>query len=220
MMNRKNTTLTSLSLLCLIASGARGGEVDPIEPEFTDEVKTKLEKGEVVLFYPNAFPPTGGFLAGAIHIDASREDAWNLVSKPDRQTEFLGIKSCEILVEEDGFQRVSTVTEFEWLPIEWKYEYQTKHEKPEKVRFEYIRGNLRHFEGHWRLWEGEELGLEGGSVVFYELYLDPGKLVPKMIVRSNLKKDVPNVLKSLRDYLESGDAAKTASLAASAESND
>jgi hypothetical protein len=216
-MNRTHTTLTLLSILSLAAVNGRAGEVEPIKPEFTDSIKEQLAEGEIVLFYPKAFPPTGGFLAGAIHIDATRDEAWDIVSKPNRMPEYLGIKSCEILEEEKGVQRIKTVTEFEWLPIEWNYEYQATHEEPETVRFEYIKGNLRHFEGHWRLWKGEDLGLKGGSVVFYELYLDPGKLVPKMIVRSNLKKDVPNVLKCLKTFLESGDASKNATLAAAAE---
>ena len=57
-------------------------------------------------------------------------------------------------------------------------------------------------EGHWVLLDGDDFGQAGGTIVYYELYLDPGKLVPKALVRHNLGKDVPNVLRQLKAHAQ------------------
>ena len=82
-MNTTHKTLTSILILGLSLTATRAGEVEPIEPEFTDEVKEQLANGETAVFYPKALPPSGGFLAAAIHIDATQEEAWRIVSSPD-----------------------------------------------------------------------------------------------------------------------------------------
>lgn len=178
-------------------------EVKPLKPVWSDAAIVQLKKGGTVTLLPATHTRFGGHVAAVAHIDATREEIWDIVAQPERMTEYLGgsIKSCEVLEEGDGEQLVRTLTRFPWLPIEWRYEYETKHEPLKTVRFEYIRGNLRHFEGHWRIFDGKEVGLGDGVAVFYEVYLDPGALVPKAIVRRNLKKDVPNVLVHLREYV-------------------
>ena len=214
-MKRSNLTLI-LGAAGIAASVLTAqGEITPLKPEWNAENRAALSEGSSVMFLPDKVPSAGAHVAAAVHIPAAREVIWDIVAQPDRASEYLdGIKSCEVFTEGNGRQRVLTVTEFPWLPIEWRYEYRTTHTRQEIVRFEYVRGNLRHFEGHWRLFDGEELGLDGGTVVFYEVFLDPGRLVPRVLVRRNLRKDVPGVLASLRDYVRELDEVPDSRVAA------
>lgn len=196
--------LLILTGLLAVSPASRAGEVKTIEPDWTRQsLQKRLAAGETPMFYPKMNPKTGGYLSAAIHIDAPKATVWDLVAHPNRGPEYLsGIRSAKILEAENNSQRVLTECQFTWLPIVWSYEYKTSQVEEQKIRFEYIRGNLRHFEGHWVLLDGDDFGQAGGTIVYYELYLDPGKLVPKALVRHNLSKDVPNVLRQLKAYAQ------------------
>ncbi|WP_289460457.1 hypothetical protein, partial [Klebsiella pneumoniae] len=56
---------------------------------WTSANKQRLAAGGVPVFYPGQDPAAGARLGAAIHVDASREDVWAVISNPASQPAFL-----------------------------------------------------------------------------------------------------------------------------------
>jgi hypothetical protein len=200
-MNRLNLLLTTA---CFSVASLYAAPVSSITPSWHQQNRVRLSDGEVVVFSPPKSPSSGAQLAAAIHMDASPEEIWRVITDPEKSTRYLrNVKEAHLLKSAGNTQLVSHTIKPGLLPISISYRFQSFQTPCSQVRFKMVDGDLRDFQGSWQLIDGASLGLSGGTVVFYQLFLDPGDLLPPVLVRKNLSRNVPQMLQSLRERVYS-----------------
>ncbi len=190
------TLLASAILLPLSLSGA---VPDWIEPRWSKSELLQLARGQSLVFHPSSPPSQGAHLGGAIWIRASRPQVWKVISDPASHPEYLkSVRESEILHESRNQQLIRHQVKLGILPMRFNYRYRADQRPAEAIDFKMVDGDLRQFQGRWRLLDAARLGFSEGTIVFYQLHLDPGSIVPQGILEKNLRKDLPQMLKLLR----------------------
>ncbi len=185
---------TSGIVFCLAGSLQAG-----ISPSWTSSTKEKLSAGGVSLFYPGKNPSTGARLAAAVHVDATREEVWKVISNPGAQPEFLSnVKQAHVTQLSAVSQLVDHRVKPSFLPMTLSYRYRTQQTPLQKIDFVRVSGQVQAFDGRWVLYDAPALIGKPGTVVFYELFIDPGNGIPQKLVRQNLQKDMPSMLTKVR----------------------
>lgn len=196
-------TYLLLSSICLSVASSLASP-SSITPSWHQENRDRLADGNVVVFPPSKTPSSGAQLAAAIHMDASCEEIWRVITDPEKSTRYLrNVKEAHLIKSNGNSQLVSHTIRPGLLPVSISYRFQNFQTPCSQVRFKMVDGDLRDFQGSWQLIDGATLGLKGGTVVFYQLFLDPGDILPQGLVRKNLSRNVPQMLESLRDRVYS-----------------
>tara|TARA_R110002096_G_scaffold316010_17_gene510438 strand:+ start:2053 stop:2676 length:624 start_codon:yes stop_codon:yes gene_type:complete len=175
-----------------------------IKPTWTKTAIEELLKGQVVTFDP-ATRSRGGHLAGAIHVDAASADVWKLITNAKSMPRYLrNVRKSVSVKRTNKMQIISHEVKMSFLPMAVRYTYQANYSRQRNIHFTMIEGDLREFEGYWQLIDANDLGLGSGTVVLYQIYVDPGGIVPPSLVRQNIRKDLPNMLHKLKSCLDGG----------------
>ena len=136
-----------------------------------------------------------GQVRAAIDIAAPKETIWALMLDCDAALRMVGnLKSCRVLDRDpqgrwDVREQVSSAA---FLPSV-KSVYRSDYEPPNRIRFHRTGGDMKVFEGEWRL----ESRLDGVRVI-YEARAAAPFAVPGWIARATLRHEVPAALIALR----------------------
>ncbi|MGH8211003.1 MAG: SRPBCC family protein [Steroidobacteraceae bacterium] len=165
------------------------------------EVQQRLARGEVVVRTALAGQATGRVYA-AVKIKARADTIWRVMTDCEQAPSFVpGLKHC---------RRVAAAPNGAWEILEHEvkysgllptvhYVFRADYQRPRRIDFRRVSGDLKEQEGTWML---EENSAASATIVEYEVYLDPGFWVPKAIVRHVLRRDLPAVLAALRARVE------------------
>jgi ribosome-associated toxin RatA of RatAB toxin-antitoxin module len=193
-MSRIPLAVTLPLLLSLVGSLQAG-----ISPSWNSSTKAKISNGGVALFPPGKHPASGARLAAAIHVEATREEVWAVISNPAKQPEFLSnVKRARVTQLSPVSQLVDHEVKPSFLPMTLSYRYRTQQVPLQRIDFARVSGQVRGFEGRWVLHDAPGLIGKPGTVIFYELFIDPGNGLPQNLVRQNLHKDMPSMLGKVR----------------------
>lgn len=165
---------------------------DPIQPKFTAEIRAQLSKGETVLFEN---PEVGGHAGIAIELRATRDEVWAVLMDPESATGYQpNLRSCKILKRTPKSQLIAQEVKIGILPaVEYQFLSTTVAPKKE-IEFRQTEGDLREFAGGWLVVDGTE----GKTILFHQVYLDPGVLVPQSLVQRSLRSDLPPMMEAIR----------------------
>ena len=144
-----------------------------------------------------------GRVQAAVLIDADREHIWSVMTDCPSAPEFIpGVLSCERIGGRDGSNRevFKQDVKYSWYIPKLTYTFELDYFPYRQIDFRRLKGRPKVLEGSWWL----EQTPQGQTRVFYSLYLEPGFLVPKPLVRRALRKDLPKVLAALRQRVEDG----------------
>lgn len=136
-----------------------------------------------------------GQVRAAIDIAAPKETVWALMLDCDAALRMVrNLKSCRVLDRDpqglwDVREQVSSAP---FLPSV-KNIYRSDYERPNRIRFYHTGGDMKVFEGEWRL----ESRLDGVRVT-YEARAAAPFAVPGWIARATLRHEVPAALTALR----------------------
>jgi hypothetical protein len=61
-----------------------------------------------------------------------------------------------------------------------------------------VSGPIEHMQGSWWLMPQDN----GRVLLLYELALDPGLPIPRFLVRATLKRDLPKIMRAVRERAE------------------
>lgn len=168
-------------------------------------MQRRLADGEVVVVEAAAASdPDGpsGRVRAAVLIRARPEAIWAVMIDCREALKFVpGLRLC---------RRVDAAPDGRWADIEQEINYSwfmpTVHnvlradcDRPRRIDFHRISGDLRQEEGSWLLTPAAD---GSATVVEYEMYLDPGFWIPKWLVNRTLRKDLPAALAGLRERVE------------------
>jgi ribosome-associated toxin RatA of RatAB toxin-antitoxin module len=184
------------ALLPIIASAQSAWLADPL-------LQRRLADGEVIVRPGfDAHEPKGRVYA-AVRIRATADVIWNVMRNCEEAPSFVpGLKRCRRLegAPDGSWEIIEHEVKYSWLLPTVHYVFRADYQRPHRIDFHRVSGDLKDQEGTWRL---EELADASATIVEYEVYLDPGFWVPEALVRHTLRRDLPAVLRALRDRVES-----------------
>ncbi len=148
-----------------------------------------------------------GSANATVRIHAHREVIWSLITSCTEALRLVpGLVSCEVLetAPDGSWQRIRHVLNYSWFVPKLTYEIRASYTEPSKVSIERVAGDLRVLKGSWTLQrDGED------TIAHYKVDLAPGFWVPRWIVRSALRRDLPKMLRALRTRAEFVQKQKT-----------
>jgi coenzyme Q-binding protein COQ10 len=198
-------TFAALVLLAPLALAAQPGWL--AEPA----VQQRLADGQVVVQAAEAIDPAAprGRVRAAVRIPASAETVWNVMTDCAQAPRYVpGLKRCRRIdgAPDGRWEDIEHEVRYSWLLPEVRYVFRAEYERPHRMDFHRISGDLKAEEGTWLLTQTPD---GTATVVEYEVYLDPGFWIPQFLVARLLRKDVPAVLSGLRERVaEEGESVK------------
>ena len=193
--------MRALVLIAVLAAGpARAGDLPPRAEDMLDRGRPWVE------VTPDADGYSGQIRA-AIDIPASKEAIWAKMLDCDAALRMVAnLKSCRILDRDpmgrwDVREQISSAA---FLPSV-RNVYRSDYDKPNSIRFQRTGGDMRVFEGSWRLETRQD-----GVRVRYEARAAAPFTVPGWIARATLRHDVSAALLALRRETSGPTAASVA----------
>jgi hypothetical protein len=142
-----------------------------------------------------------GSASATVRIHAHREVVWSLITScPESLRMVPGLEVCDVVetAPDRSWQKIRHVMDYSWYLPRLTYLLRANYEPPSKVSIERISGDLRTLRGSWELTSDGDY-----TIAHYTVDLAPGFWVPKWIVRSALRRDLPRMLRALRSRAES-----------------
>jgi uncharacterized protein YndB with AHSA1/START domain len=166
-------------------------------------IQQRLTAGEVVVA-TSAIDPAHprGRVRAAVRIPAAPETIWRVVTDCQEALSFVpGLRRCRRLegAADGSWQDVEHEMRYSWLLPTVRYVFRADYDRPHRIDFHRISGNLKQEEGTWLFTPTAD---GAATVVEYEVYVDPGFWVPQALVARSLRRDIPAVLTGLRDCVE------------------
>jgi hypothetical protein len=157
----------------------------------------------------------------AVRIHASPEVIWGVLTDCDHAATFIpGVKRCHrVQSAPDGsWEIIEQEAKYSWLMPSVTCVLRADYKSPQRIDFKRVSGDLKEEEGDWVLeperHEGESAAATRASVspeatiVEYDLSVDPGFWIPKVLVRHSLRTELPAALAAVRTRSESRAAAE------------
>ena len=184
----------ALALLEPVAAGAQSTWV-------TDSaIQQRLAAGEVVVA-TSAIDPAHprGRVRAAVRIPAAPDAIWRIVTDCREALAFVpGLRHCRLVegAADGSWQDVEHEVRYSWLLPTVRYVFRADYDRPRRINFHRISGDLKEEEGTWLFTPTAD---GGGTVVEYEVYVDPGFWIPQALVAPTLRRDSRTVLTALRE---------------------
>jgi uncharacterized protein YndB with AHSA1/START domain len=196
--NRVSLAVTLAALLLPVAAGAQHGWLE--DPA----VQRRLSAGEVVVKTAAAADPARpwGRVRAAVLIRARPEAIWKVMTDCRQTLSFVpGLKACRrVGAAPDGrWEDIEQEIRYSWFLPTVRYVFRADYDRPRRIDFHRISGDLKEEEGTWVLTPTAD---GAATVVEYEMYLDPGFWVPQVLVNRSLRKDLPAALAGVRERVE------------------
>jgi Polyketide cyclase / dehydrase and lipid transport len=174
------------------------------------EVQRRLASGEIVVEPTTTVDPTHprGGVRAAVLIRAAPEAIWSVMTDCAQTLLFVpGLRRCRRLegAADGRWEDIEQEIRYAWYLPSVVYVFRADYQRPRRIDFHRISGDLKEEEGTWVL---RAIPDGSATVVEYEMYLDPGFWVPQFLVSRTLRKDLPAALAGLRARVESSRKAR------------
>jgi hypothetical protein len=140
-----------------------------------------------------------------VRIHARPEVVWGLITSCAEELKIVpGLVLCQVeKTAADGSQLIRHVLNYSWYEPRLNYLLRATYQKPERVSIERVSGDLRRLSGSWTL-----VGDGDFTEAHYAVTLVPGFWVPNWLIRSTLQRDLPKMLRALRERAETAAAGQ------------
>jgi ribosome-associated toxin RatA of RatAB toxin-antitoxin module len=164
--------------------------------KFGEAERDLLAKGEIIVFDTSG-GDAKGMVEAAVLIHTPAEQVWNVMVDCHGAPEFVpGLKNCKVLQRGGDTETIEHQVKFSWLIPEVTYTFKANYHMHKRIDFKRTEGDLKELEGSWVL-ESVDDGRK--TIIIYSVYLDPGFFVPQWLVRFILRRDLPELLLSIRN---------------------
>jgi len=144
---------------------------------------------------------------GAIDIDASLAQIWEIMKNCDKQLQIIeNMTKCRVENKDDsaGWDERLQVLNIGFLLPRVKSRFRSEYSPYREIKISRIGGDLAILDGLWNL-----TTLQGGQTrVTYRARLKPKLPVPRKLMRKATAKDMPKVLRNLRGLAEAASSAR------------
>jgi hypothetical protein len=173
----------------------------------------QLKSGAVVSEGEVSSGPPAADIRAAVEVNASPETVFRTLTDCKLALRFVPhLKRCNVLdtAADGSWQDVEQLVDYGWLVPRANYVFHADYDRFKRIRFTNLRGDFRENHG---VWEFESLNGGQATLVTYQARVAPAFYVPRWMMRSMLKRDLPDLMRGLRSYAESArpaDATKSA----------
>jgi ribosome-associated toxin RatA of RatAB toxin-antitoxin module len=159
-----------------------------------------LSQGQVVVKQNISTSKAMPSVEARILVSTSPEKAWPVVANPEvLMSEERRVKRVKILSQEGNRQAVAFSVLMTHLLPTFNYTLEQNLHPPNLVRFHRLSGSFQEIQGFWRL-----IPAENGrkTILVYNLKMDAGPLIPRSLLLSAVKADLPNMLQNAKRAIE------------------
>lgn len=204
------------TVLALCAATARAQSSWTSEPA----VQQRLAAGEVVLTTPSVVDSSHprGQVRAAVLIKADPDAVWRVMTDCAQALKFVpGLRKCRLVqrAPDGSWADIEQEVRYSWLLPVVHYVFRAQYDRPHRIDFQRISGDLKEHHGTWVLTPEPAVG---ATLVEYEVYLEPGFWIPQFLVNRSLRKDLPAVLAGLREHVQHAGALASQAPLAGADS--
>jgi uncharacterized protein YndB with AHSA1/START domain len=192
-----------LGTLLPIAAWAEG---DWLEDQ---TVQRQLADGQVAVHV--AFDGDGSrvMVNAAVRIKASPEIIWRVLTDCDHAASFIpGVKHCRRVgsAPDGSWELIEQESKYSWLMPSVTTVVHADYKPLLRIDFSRVSGDLKDEQGTWLLEKEAHRPTSDTVTVEYELHVDPGFWVPRVLVRHSLRTELPAALAAMRARAESLEA--------------
>jgi ribosome-associated toxin RatA of RatAB toxin-antitoxin module len=142
----------------------------------------------------------------AVQVSATPEEVFVALTDCERALRFVPhLKRCAVLdtAADGSWQEVEQHVDYGWLAPRAHYVFRAEYKRYSAIRFSHLRGDFHENRGVWHFQP-----IDGGraTVVTYQARVAPAFYVPKWMMRSMLRRDLPELMRGLRTSAEAGRA--------------
>lgn len=193
----------ALGALLPIATWAQGSWVDD------QTVQQQLAAGQIAVRIAFDGDESGMRVNAAVRIKASPEAIWSVLTDCDHAASFIpGVKRCRrVKRAPDGtWELIEQESKYSWLMPSVTTVVQADYQRPQRIEFRRVSGDLKNEDGTWLL-EAAPAGAasDNTTIVEYQLHVDPGFWIPRVLLRHSLRSELPAALTALRNRAEHND---------------
>jgi ribosome-associated toxin RatA of RatAB toxin-antitoxin module len=160
-----------------------------------------LSQGQVVVTQQNdvIHDPVPSVQA-KIWVNKSVPNAWKVISDPVKLTSTEPkVKKAQVVSRTARSQNVAFSVSMARLLPSFNYVVEQDLNPPNALTFHRLSGSFKDIQGSWLLNPAPN---GKGSILTYNLKLDPGPLVPKGLLMNAVKSDLPNLMKNAKLAIE------------------
>ena len=144
-----------------------------------------------------------GDVRAAVQITASAEEVFRTLSDCEQALEFVPhLERCSVLerAPDDSWQVVEQDLDYGWYLPRITVVFRAEYEPFERITFQQVRGDLKINEGSWELLPANDAA--GSTIATYSMRVVPRFYVPRRLIQSSLKRDLPDLMRALRARCE------------------
>lgn len=189
-------------LPCLLVLLLHSGTVLADDGELylpNEQQRQKILAGEVISI-PVHTDEKGGTVWGAIRIDAPARDIFNSIVYCNGKTSaHKTMRNCKTIEKDAEHEIAEHQIKYHWLVPRQKYLFRGDYTGFTRIRFRVLEGDLKKLDGGWDLFPIENTG---AYLVRYYATIQPRLPTPKWLIRKSLKKEIPAMLKVMKELSE------------------
>jgi len=196
MKGRRKAWPTTLAA-CLAMASVRVLAWEP-----TAEQRAELASGGVIVVADVDSSRRSGEVQAAVQIAAGAEEIFRTLTDCTQALEFVPhLERCSVLerAPDDSWQVVEQDLDYGWYRPRITVVFRAEYEPFERIRFTQVRGDLKVNEGTWQLTPTHD---GASTIVTYSVRVVPRFYVPRRMMQSSLKRDLPDLLRGLRSRCE------------------
>ena len=171
----------------------QGADWTPTEAELA-----RLRNGAVLVEVDGATDRSSGDVRAAVQIEAAPELIFNTLTDCAQALRFVPhLRHCAVLetAPDGSWQIVEQQIDYGWFMPHAYYVFRADYERYDRIRVSNVRGDFRENRGKW---EFRPTADGKATIVTYELHVVPRLFVPRWLMRSTLKRDLPAMMEGLR----------------------
>ena len=158
----------------------------------------RLEAGAIIAEGDVAADRAAADIRAAVLIEAPPERVFRTLTDCAQALRVVPhLKRCAVLdtAADGSWQEVEQTVDYGWLAPRAHYVFHADYDRFERIRFSNLRGDFHENHGAW-----EFHALKGGraTLVVYRARVVPAFFVPRWMMRSMLKRDLPDLMRGLR----------------------
>lgn len=144
------------------------------------------------------------FAVGSVMVNARAEKIWQILTDYKNAPDiFSNLQKCEVVEDKGQNKLVRQCVHPKGTPMKFDYIVEIKETAPTLMEWHRLSGALKEVQGSWQL---EPENQDGQTKVTYSIYIDGGMLLPAWLLRGQSKNYLPDLLKSLKQASEHGNA--------------
>ena len=162
----------------------------------------RLGEGGVLVTADVGNEHSTGDIRAAVQVRASAERIFRTLTECSEVLAYVPhLVRCAVLetAPDGSWEIVEHHIHYGWLMPDAYYVIRADYERFERIRFDNVRGDFRENRGEWQLRPVDE---GKAIIVTYRVHVVPRFYVPRWLIRSALKRDLPDLMTALRARAE------------------